>query len=380
MIVFVRSTLKRFSAGAVLCLMTASPVFADSLKANIFFPAQHPLAKYGYVEWAKTVSELSGGKLDAKVFTGTVLLPPRSGMSGVRDGIVNVGYHAATYTPAELPITNAIQEMGFNYSDPLVMIAAATDFNMNNEDAKAQWHKAGVVFTGGYSTPPYNLMCREAVKSLADLKGKRLRTAGAAMSRWAEEIGAVPVNVPSSEMYQGVEKGTLDCAVNVANDLKSRSLWDVAKHTTMAPLGLYWSGPMWAFNQSYWNDLSGEERAIFFRANAKSMAKLYVGYTSSVEEALSEAADHGVTVYQPSEDLLSSINDFAKTNLEQVYQKGRDKYGLKNSEEILKSFDQTVQKWEGLFANVDRKNAQEIETIIFENLYGKFDPNIFGVK
>ncbi|WP_051548237.1 C4-dicarboxylate TRAP transporter substrate-binding protein [Sneathiella glossodoripedis] len=251
-------------------------VAADNLKANIFFPAQHPLAKFGYVQWAETVRELSDGELDAKVFTGTVILPPRSGMAGVRDGIVNVGYHAATYTPAELPITNAIQEMGFNYSDPLVMIAAATDFNTNNERAQEQWRKAGVVYTGGYSTPPYNLMCREPVKTLADLKGKRLRTAGAAMSRWAEEIGAVPVNIPSSEMYQGVEKGTLDCAVNVANDLKSRSLWDVAKHTTMAPLGLYWSGPMWAFNQSYWNDLTPRKREIFFRANARSMANLYV--------------------------------------------------------------------------------------------------------
>ena len=47
-------------------------------------------------------------------------------------------------------------------------------------------------------------MCSSPMKSLKDLKGKRLRTAGAALSRWAESIGAVPVNVPSSEMYQGV--------------------------------------------------------------------------------------------------------------------------------------------------------------------------------
>ncbi len=376
--------MKRLLGGLVSVLMSSALgmriASANEIKANIFFPAQHPLAKHGYVEWAESLKELSGGQLSAKVFTGTVLLPPRSGMSGVRDGIVTVGYHAATYTPAELPVTNAIQEMGFNYSDPLVMIAAATDFNTSNPDALKQWHNAGVVFTGGYSTPSYNLMCRNPVQSLADLKGKRLRTAGAAMSRWVEKIGAVPVNVPSSEMYQGVEKGTLDCAVNVANDLKSRSLWDVAKHTTMAPLGLYWSGPMWAFNASYWQEISPEARALYFKANARAMARLYVGYKDAVDEALSEAADHGVKVYEAPQDILNSIRDFAKANLSEVYKKGEEKYGLKNSEEILTSFDATVKKWEALFASADRKDAIAIEKIIYDNLFAKLDPATFGVN
>ena len=300
----------RTTAAALLALGTLLPglaagtAAAEEFNANIFFPDQHPLAKYGYVEWAKDLEAVSDGRLQAKLYTGTVLLPPRAGMSGVRDGIAQVGYHAGTYTPAELPISNAIQELGFNYDDPLVMVVAATDFNMNNAEAVAQWKKSGVIYGGGYSTPPYNLMCRTAIKSIADLKGKRLRTAGAALSRWAESIGAIPVNVPSSEMYQGVEKGTLDCAVNVASDLKSRSLWDVAKHTTMAPLGMYWSGPMWAYNPSFWKGLSAEDRRTFFNTHATALANLYVGYANAVTTALEESASHGVTVYQPSEEIL----------------------------------------------------------------------------
>ena len=91
-------------------------------------------------------------------------------MSGVRDGIVSVGYHAGTYTPAELPISNALQELGFNYKDPLVMMLAASDFNMTNAAAIKQWSDAGVVYGGGYSTPPYNLMCSKPIKSLATVR------------------------------------------------------------------------------------------------------------------------------------------------------------------------------------------------------------------
>lgn len=300
--------------GALLAFAAPS-VSAEEITGNIFFPPTHPLAKHGYVEWSKAVEEASKGAITIKVFAGTALLPPRSGLSDIRDGIAQVGYAAGTYTPAELPISNAIQELGFNYEDPLVAMIAATDFNMNDADALAQWKKAGVVYTGGYSTPPYNLMCNTPIKSLADLKGKRLRTAGAALSRWAESVGAVPVNVPSSEMYQGVEKGTIDCAVNVVSDLKSRSLWDVAKHTTMASLGMYWSGPMWAYNPEYWAKLSAEHKKLLFSTQAVALAKLYVGYNAAIDTALSEAKTHGVTVYPPSQDIQDSIKSFAKNNL-----------------------------------------------------------------
>ena len=371
--------LKQIVSGVFLAgVVTGS--FAAEFNANIFFPDKHPLAKHGYVEWKEAIEKASDGEMKINLYTGTVLLPPRSGMSGVRDGIAQVGYHAGTYTPAELPISNALQELGFNYDDPLVMLVAISDFNMNDSRAMAQWKKAGVVFGGGYSTPPYNLMCSKPIKSLADLKGKRLRTAGAALSAWAESIGATPVNVPSSEMYQGVEKGTLDCAVNVASDLKSRSLWDVAKHTTMAPLGMYWSGPMWAYNPDFWKGLSTDQRRMFFNANSLAMAKQYVGYNVAIEEALNEAAGYGVTVYEPSSDILSSISAFAEKNLTAVYGTARDKHKIADPESLIGDFDKSVQKWKALFANVSRDDADAIAKIIKANLYDQIDADSYGVN
>lgn len=371
------------AAGAICALVSQTAIgqaAADEFTANIFFPPQHPLAKHGYVEWADAIKSMSGGAMTAKVFAGTALLPPRSGMSGVRDGIAQVGYHAGTYTPAELPISNALQELGFNYSDPLVAMIAATDFNMTDADALAQWKKAEIIYGGGYSTPPYNLMCRTPIRSLEDVKGKRLRTAGAALSRWAESVGAVPVNVPSSEMYQGVEKGTLDCAVNVASDLKSRSLWDVAKHTTMASLGMYWSGPMWGYNADFWKGLSGEQRKLLFDSHAVALAKLYVGYQAAIDEALTEAKDHGVTVYEPGQDILDSIDAFAKDNLGNVYETAREKHGIADPEALLGRFDERMSKWSALFAEVDRNDADAIAAIIKAELYDKIDPATYGVN
>lgn len=360
------------------CGLTVSTALAKSFIANTFFPDKHPLAKYGYVNWAKDLEKASGGKLKVQLFTGTVLLPPRSGLSGVRDGIAQVGHHAAVYTPSELPVSNAIQELGFSYSDPLVAIAAITEFNMTDAEMLAQWKKVGVIYAGGYCTPAYCIMCSKPVRNLEELKGKKLRTCGAANSRWVQSTGAVPVNLPSSEMYTGLEKGNLDCATNVVSDLKSRSLWDVAKHTTLVPLGMYWSGPQWAVNPDFWKDLSVEERHIFFDVTAQAIANLYVGYQAAVQEAIDESESHGVNIYEPSEDMLASIHTFTQGNYPEVLKMAREKYKIKDPEALFDRFRKVVDKWDRLFANVDHKDAAAIGKLIKQEIYDKIDVASFG--
>ena len=357
----------------------AATGWAKQFTANIFFPDKHPLAKYGYVQWAKDLEQASEGTLKVKLYTGTVLLPPRAGMEGVATGIAQVGYHAAMYTPAQLPIANAIQEAGFSYSDPLTAMAAITEFSMTDPAQLAEWKKAGIVYTGGYCTPGYCLMCSKPINSLEQIKGKRLRTAGAANSRWAESVGAVPVNVPSSEMYTGLEKGAIDCATNVLSDLKSRSLWDVAKYTNRISLGMYWAGPMWGFNPDFWNDgLTARERGIIFKVTAKALANLYTGYQACIREAETEAKDHGVTIEDPALDLVNSIAAFDKANHGEIVKMAREKYKIKDPEALYATFHSLVDKWDALFKNVDRSNADAIAQIIEENLYDKIDTASYG--
>ena len=179
-------------------------------------------------------------------------------------------------------------------------------------------------------------------------------------------------------MYQGIEKGTLDCALNVASDLKSRSLWDVAKHTTMAPLGIAWAGPMWGYNKDFWNGLSDNHKRLMLNENALAMAKLYIGYNASIEEALSEAKDHGVSVYDPGNDMLASIKKFADDNMSNVYDTAREKYAVSDPKALLGRFQSTVKKWEDLFSNVDRNNHEAIASIIKAELFDKIDVASYG--
>lgn len=375
------SAIRRLLAGAALCAMAAAPALAEkAFTATAFYDQNHPLSYYGYVEWSKLVEEISGGQLKPEFFAGTVLLSPRAALQGVRDGVVQVAHHAAVFTPSELPVANAVQELGFNYSDPLAAIFAVAEFSMTNPTQLAEWKDKGVVYLGAYTTPAYIIFCREPVRDLNEIKGKRIRTAGSSVSRWVESVGGVPVNVPSSEMYTGLERGTLDCASNAPNDLIDRSLWEVAKHTTVVPTGMYWSGPHWGWNPEFWASLTAEERRWIMEATARSMARMNINYIAASERALDEAAAKGVSVYEPDADLMASIEQFRAEAVDRVYVTAAETYGLTNGAEVIDAFRATMDKWTALLADMDRTDEDALTALALREIYDRLDPATYGVE
>ena len=348
--------------------------------ANSFYDGEHPLSKFGYIEWADTVRELSGGDLNPEVYTGSVLLAPRASLQGARDNIANVANIAAVYTPSELPVANAIQELGFNYSDPLVAIFAAADFSMHNEEQLQEWADNGIVYLGAYATPPYILFCSKPVRTLEDIKGKRIRTAGSNVSKWVEEVGAIPVNVPSSEMYTGLERGTLDCATNAANDLIDRSLWEVAPYTTELPTGMYWTGPEWGFNAGFWADLTTTQRQQLMDATAHGMSSMAVKYIARSEEALVQAKEKGNEISQPSAELMASVEAFREKVLGDIYTVAEEKYGVSDGPALIDDFRFTYAKWEGLLSGVDRSDIDALTELARKEIYGTLDPATYGIN
>jgi TRAP-type mannitol/chloroaromatic compound transport system substrate-binding protein len=62
---------------------------------------------------------------------------------------------------------------------------------------------------------------RKEIKSVADIKGLKFRVGGFA-GKVVERMGGVPQNIPGGEIYQALEKGTIDAAewIGPYDDLK----------------------------------------------------------------------------------------------------------------------------------------------------------------
>lgn len=348
--------------------------------ASNWLPESTALVKNGYIEWAKDLEERSNGDLKAKVFTGSVLLPPAAHLTGIRDGVADVGYHAGTYTPADLPLDNVLAQVAISYSDHYVATLAFTDLNMNAPDLLKEWDSHNIVFGGGYATIPYRLFCTTPVKSLADIKGKKMRMTGSVHSDWAKSVGAVPVNVPSSEMYSGLEKGQLDCASNTIEQLKTSSLWDVSKHTSMVELGIYFAGYHYGLNKDFWKSLTPEQRRTLFDSFSLSIARTMIGYSAAGETVGAEAEAKGVTLHQPDADLAKSITDYKSIARKIAIEVGREKFKVADPEDLIARFEAAVAKWEGLLEGVDRSDDSALAALIKSEIYDKIDVKSYGVN
>ena len=100
-------------------LCAAAPVAAEEITASIWFPETHPLTRDGYMALKDTIEETSGGELTMQLYTGTSLLPPVAHLSGLTDGIVQMTYHAGTYTPSDLPEDNTIAALAIGLPDSM---------------------------------------------------------------------------------------------------------------------------------------------------------------------------------------------------------------------------------------------------------------------
>lgn len=375
------TSIRNAAAAIVAAGALANPAGAADYIANNFLDQNHPFSVFNYTEWAKDVAKATNGQLNFKVFLGGSLVPARATLPGIRDGLATVAYHAGTYTPSELPITNVLADMSLYNSDIYVSMAASTEVSFKNAAIQAEYKKVGVVYGGGYSTSPYLLLCRTKIASLADIKGKRLRMPGSLWDRWGVALGAVSVNVPSSEIFTGLERGTLDCGMNPLESLQSRSWWDVAKYVVDLPLGVYFSGPMWGYNPGFWKGLTVDQRALLFDHTARAMVRSSIAYMRNTEATEKAMGAKGVTMIKPTDDLVAATNKFIEADAKELGKMSQQKFKVDPAvaDAVVAEYKASVDRWTKLFEGVGAFDEQRRYEIIKKELFDKLDLKSYGL-
>jgi len=255
----------------------------------------------------------------------------------------------------------------------LVAAIASTELTMLYCDAcQREFKAAGVVYTGGHSTPPYNIISTKPISSLSDLKGVRVRVPGSLWSDWAREVGATEVPLPFGEMYEGLSRKVIDATVGTTVYLQSMGLADVAKYVTPIDLGYYYSMDTMAIGLPFWQQLSTAQRKELLGYSTISVIGGTLAYLDEEEGALAAAVEAGVSFVPISEDLQAQRDDFVIRTLDSVAASSPTAAGL------VTKLDELVAKWEGLLddANYDR---DEVVRLFREEVLDRVDIEAYGL-
>ncbi len=126
-------------------------------------------------------------------------------------------------------------------------------------DITAALNKQGVEPIAHGAYPPRNIVTRNPVKSLDDIKGLKLRTAGGLESEYVKLWGAAPSFVVWAEVYPATQRGVVDGVLTAAVAIETAKLYEVA------PYFLKIDGPVASFNitvnRAVWQKLSPAQQS-----------------------------------------------------------------------------------------------------------------------
>lgn len=339
---------------AFAATLAATQGSAETYTANVGWAPSHIITKNAYTNFAASLKAASDGDLTLEVYTGGSLIDVKGTLQGVADGIAQVGMVTGAYLPADLPLNNTIADMAFIADDPIAAAFAFAEVNFTQPRLQAEWAKAGVVYGGAYSTPVYNFICTARIENLADAKGLKFRTAGAAHVRWVEHIGGVPVSVPFSEVYTGLQRGSIDCAMSDPTALVSGfKVAEVAKFVTLLPMGTHTSGATWAMNPEFWAGLTGEAKTTLFSEMALATARMEVDYEGQVSKNIEGAKAMGVEFITPAEDLISTLAAFNAEYVTTLPQISMENRGVEDPTEIIAAYADAEARWKERLAGVE---------------------------
>jgi TRAP-type C4-dicarboxylate transport system substrate-binding protein len=130
---------------------------------------------------------------------------------------------------------------------------------------KEALNKANVEVPGylGFSMVDATLFCREPVRTLDELKRKKLRVGSREQIETFKRLGVAAQIVPQNELYAALQTGVVDCALYAPRFANSISLQEVAKHVT--PTGFPFPPVPYALmaNKAKWTALPADLKKGF---------------------------------------------------------------------------------------------------------------------
>ena len=355
-----RSLIKKTGIAGVLAAGIAPAVHAQAAvrwRLASSFPKSLDTI-FGSAEvFSKAVKEMSGGKFEISVHAAGELMPAFGVVDGVQNGTVEIAHTAPYY---------------FFGKNEAFAIGGAIPFGMNSRQLTA-WMVDGngtklmrefyakyniVNFLGGNTGAQMGGWFRKEVKSPADIKGLKFRVGGFA-GKVIERMGGVPQNIPGGEIYQALEKGTIDAAewIGPYDDLK-------LGFNKVAPFYYY---PGW------WE--GGAELEFFI--NAKAYAALPAEFQAIVDAATTVAARDMTAKYDAFNPIALKRLVAAKTQLKAFPKEIMDA-GYKASMEVFAEHEAKSAEFKTIHQDMRAFQRDQLLWARYSEL--RFDNYMTGVK
>ena len=185
--------------------------------------------------WMAKIEQESGGRLKFQAFPSMQMGgAPAQLYDQARDGVVDVVWSLAGYTPGRFPRSEAFELPFFTY-DAEGSSRAAWDYIANYAPDEFREVKLLACHTHGLNILH---MKSKLVTKASDMRGLKVRGSTRKNTQILSAVGAIPVALPLSEVPNALSKGVIEGAIMPWDTVPAGKLDELTKFHTEFPKGM----------------------------------------------------------------------------------------------------------------------------------------------
>ena len=285
-----KSLLKTALAGALILGASIAAQAETTIKVTLQLPATHSLGK-NWIAFKEIIEKESGGDLKLQLFPSAQLYKDKQVPEAVGSGAVEAGSAFLGRFAGSVPAVEIVNLPFFFRDEAHLRAAAANGSTMRNilDAAVVKETGAKVLWWQAFGRNVY-LNKGSAIRTPADLKGKKVRTYGKVLGWTVEALGGAPTLMSGSKQFLAYQQGAVDVGMTGASAVKSRKLYEVMDNMTLS----YDSAIEFVavMNNDFFNSLSAKNQEIITKAAATVEKQLrdevYGGEAAVVKEVSSK--------------------------------------------------------------------------------------------
>ena len=228
-------------------------------QTNLKFSTWHvPIGKDVQTVWIPMLEELkrrSKGRLSYTMFAGSALGKGPEHFDIVANGLSDMGYFTATWTPGRFPLTDVLSLAAWVDGKDI-----ATDIGNAMYKRVLEKEFQGIKMLELNGCVQSFLWTRKPVRNIEDAKGLKVRSPGGHQTHYIKAIGAEPIFMPLGDVYLAMETGTVDGIVTCPPQFLAFKLHEVAKYGVVTTFGCVSEGVI--MNATSWKKIPEELKTI----------------------------------------------------------------------------------------------------------------------
>src|SRR5438067_3914453 len=330
---------RKLAAAASLGAALATASHAQTtLTYSSWVPPTHHLTVW-QANWAAQAEKATGGRVKFQSLPKAPAAPPGT-FDAVREGLVDLSYVTASYTPARhlLPLMAELPGM----ADTAEVNSVAYSRIHWQHFQKVGEYK-GVKLLGVFTHGPGQLFTKKPVNGIADVQGLKIRTGGGIAEQVAKALGASAFVKPAPESYELLSSGVADGVFFPLESIISFKLDTVLEQATLFPGGMYSSSFGFFMNEDKWNRLPRQDQEAIEKISGEHIARLAgASWDEADRKGMEQLKKSGVKIVNADAEFVAEVRKRSAPIVEDWITKAKAK-GV-DAARVLAEFSEELKK------------------------------------